>query len=193
MSSDKFKSINTIKYKELKNDLRTGDLLLCSGEYLVSKLIKQVSNSLFSHVGIIVKWKGLSLIIESVEDDGVRIVPLEHYLTNYENTNKRYNGKLYIARHKQLNEDESEKQNNIIVKGLSLLNKNYDKSEIAQIVARIGLGVGKHIDNEEFICSEFVDVCFKEADICFTSDTKGFIFPEHIAADVNVIPIAQID
>ncbi len=58
MSSDKFKSINTIEYTELKNDLRTGDLLLCSGEYLVSKLIKQVSNSLFSHVGIILKWKG---------------------------------------------------------------------------------------------------------------------------------------
>ena len=192
MSSDKFKSIKTIEYTELKNDLRTGDLLLCSGEYLVSKLIKQVSNSLFSHVGIILEWKGLLLIIESVEDDGVRIVPLEHYLTNYENTNKSYDGKLYIARHKQLNEDGGEKQNTIIVKGLSLLNKNYDKSEIAQIVARIGLGVGKHRDNEEFICSEFVDVCFKEADICFTSDKKGFIFPEHIAADENVIPIARI-
>ncbi|MEC2198088.1 YiiX/YebB-like N1pC/P60 family cysteine hydrolase [Bacillus subtilis] len=193
MSTDKFESIKIIKYRDLNNDLKNGDLLLCSGEYLVSKLIKQVSNSQFSHVGFIVKWKGLSLLIESVEDDGVRIVPLEHYLNNYENTNKGYNGKLYIARHKQLNNDNVEKQNKIIVKGLSLLNKNYDKSEIAQIVARIGLGLGKHKNNEEFICSEFVDVCFKEADICFSSDEKGFIFPEHIAADPNVIPIAQLE
>ncbi|MEM5687949.1 hypothetical protein AAHB49_25150 [Bacillus cereus] len=46
----------------------------------MSKLIKKVSESMFSHTGIIVKWGEHTLIMESVEDDGVRIVPLEHYI-----------------------------------------------------------------------------------------------------------------
>lgn len=195
MGTDKFKNIRTEKYDNLIKDLKSGDILLCCGNYLVSQLIKSISKSMFSHVGIIVKWEENILLMESVEDDGVRMVPLEHYIKNYENSNNRYNGSLYVARHKLLEglNDEDDKIRKLIKEGLSLLNRAYDKNEIAEIIARIGLGIGKHNDNQEYICSEFVNECFKKINIEFLDDSKGYIFPEHIASDPNTKPIAQIE
>ena len=61
-------------------------------------------------------------------------------------------------------------------KAVDLLNRNYDKDEIAKIVARIGLGIGRHRNDKEYICSEFVDECFKELEIKLSRDRAGFIF-----------------
>ncbi|WP_377918492.1 YiiX/YebB-like N1pC/P60 family cysteine hydrolase [Bacillus songklensis] len=195
MGTDKFKNITVDKYENLINVLKSGDIFFCSGNYLVSELIKKVSGSMFSHTGIIIKWGEHTLVMESVEDDGVRMVPLEHYINNYENSNKRYNGSLYVARHKLLENlnNEDEMIRNLIKIGLSLLNRSYDKNEIARIVARIGLGIGRHEDNEEYICSEFVNECFKKIGIEVLTDSEGYIFPEHIAIDQHVYPIAQIE
>ncbi|WP_335870085.1 YiiX/YebB-like N1pC/P60 family cysteine hydrolase [Bacillus sp. 2205SS5-2] len=102
MGKAKFLNCEILSIEELRPQLRTGDLLFCSGNYLVSELIKQISGSMFSHVAIVVIWEEQCLLMESVEDDGVRIVPIEHYLTNYENTKERYNGNLFLARHQEM-------------------------------------------------------------------------------------------
>jgi hypothetical protein len=77
-------------------------------------------------------------------------------------------------------------------RAIDLLNRNYDKNEIAEIVARIGLDIGRHRNDDEYICSEFVNECFKQLDIELLLDPMGFIFPEHIAADQKVKPLFEI-
>ncbi|WP_335870083.1 hypothetical protein [Bacillus sp. 2205SS5-2] len=72
------------------------------------------------------------------------------------------------------------------------MNWAYDKVEIARIVARIGLGMGEHEDNDEYICSEFVQKCFLATGISFNVDERGFIFPEHIAMDPLMEAIDQM-
>ena len=72
--------------EQAKNNIKTGDILYCSGRYLVSEMIKKLSNSLFSHVTSLIYWNEHVLVLESVEDDGIRVVPLSHYLYNYENS-----------------------------------------------------------------------------------------------------------
>ncbi|MFB9327461.1 YiiX/YebB-like N1pC/P60 family cysteine hydrolase [Paenibacillus aurantiacus] len=184
----KFKDVKKIAYEEAAGQLRTGDIMLGSGNYMVSELIKRFSDSMFSHVAIIVRWRERPLILESVEDDGVRLVPLTHYVENYENRHAPYNGELYIARHRELaglgNEDA--RIGALVDRGLDLLNRKYDNEEIARIVSRIGLGLGRHEDNDAYICSEFVEACFARADIHFRKDDRGFIYPGHIAEDARV-------
>ena len=121
-------------------------------------------------------------------------VPLSHYLFNYENSKKKYNGELYIARHLCINDPdfENKKMKKMLGKAVDLLNHNYDKDEIAKIFARISLGIGRHSDDQEYICSEFVEECFKQLEIELLHDSKGFIYPEHIAADPNVKPLFEI-
>jgi len=194
MGTTKFNNLTQISYGEAKKLIKNGDIFFCSGRYLVSELIKKASNSIFSHVGLLYHWNNDIFVLESVEDDGVRAIPLSHYLDNYENTNGKYNGEIYVARYEIFDKPDFDngKINKIFESAITLLNRNYDKVEIAKIVARIGLEVGKHQDNNEYICSEFVDICFKQIEIEFPRDPGGFIYPEHIAQDSNIQPLFEI-
>ena len=192
MGTNKFNGIQKVSYQQAITEIKTGDILFCSGKYLVSELIKKISDSIFSHVALLIYWNDHILVLESVEDDGVRAIPLSHYLYNYENTENKYKGELYIARHELVDNLDKEKMKKMFNKAIDLLNHNYDKDEIAQIVARIGLGIGKHENDKDYICSEFVETCFKELEIELLYDDKGFIVPEHIAADSNVKPLFEI-
>lgn len=194
MGTSKFNDVKNMPYELAKGEIKTGDIFFCSGRYLISELIKKLSNSLFSHVGLLVHWNDHVLVVESVEDDGVRVVPLTHYLYNYENSKEKYNGNLYIARHQVVDSPDFDKEKikAMCDRAINLLNRNYDREEIGRIVARIGLGIGRHKDDDEYMCSELVDECFKELGIELTRDQMGFIFPEHIAADDNVKALFEV-
>lgn len=194
MGTSKFNGIKQISYEQAKNKIKTGDILLCSGRHLVSEMIKKLSNSVFSHMALLVYWNEHVLVLESVEDDGVRVVPLSHYLYNYENSKEKYNGEMFIARHDLVDSPDFDKEKikSMCGKAIDLLNRNYDKDEIAKIVARISLGIGRHKEDFEYMCSEFVDECFKKLEIELSRDPMGFISPEHIAADPNVKPLFEI-
>lgn len=194
MGTSKFNGITQLSYEQARKEIRPGDILLCSGRYLVSELIKKASDSIFSHVGLLCYWNDRLVVLESVEDDGVRAVPLSHYLSNYENSKMKYNGELFIARHVSISDTyfDNGRLKKMLGKAVDLLNHNYDKDEIAKIIARISLGIGRHSDDQEYICSEFVDECFKQLKIELSHDSNGFIYPEHIAADPNVKPLFEI-
>ena len=190
MGTKKFDRLDRKRYNDIRQDICTGDIFLAAGNYAISRMIAHFSDSIFSHVGFVFTWNSRVLVLESVEDDGVRAVPLSQYVFNYENSGEPYKGRLFLARHNT--PLDTEKVNSMLGKAADTLNKKYDKDEIARILARVTIGLGKHSDNDAYICSEFVDVCFKEIGITFSRDSKGFIFPEHIAADVNVSPKFEI-
>ncbi|MCA1030908.1 hypothetical protein LCL95_07740 [Bacillus timonensis] len=194
MEIKKFKNIHKLQYAEARAHLQTGDLFLCSGNHIISDLIKKFSNSMFSHVGMILRWNDRILLFESVEDDGVRVIPLSQYVFNFENSEKPYSGRLFIGRHRALHSNNFDQNhlNEMFGKAADLLNKKYDKNEIAHIVSRIALGRAKHKDNEAYMCSEYVDVCFKHIGIHFNRESSGFIFPGHIAKDEQVDGLFEI-
>lgn len=176
-----------VSYQQVRHQIQSGDFLFCSGNYLLSHAIKRFSKSNFSHVGLLLSWNDRILLAESVEDDGVRFVPLSHYLTNYENSKKKYNGRLFIARHKIFTPKPEEKKiNQLFGRAADLLNCNYDKGDIATIAARISLGIGRRSEDDAFICSEYVAECMKSIGVTFAVDSGGFIYPEHIAKDPSM-------
>lgn len=190
MGTKKFDNIEKIDYKNIRSDIRNGDILLASGNYTISKMIEHFSKSMFSHVGFLFTWNSRVLVLESVEDDGVRAVPLSQYVCDYENSGKKYDGRLFLARYStDFNKDQIDR---LLGKAADNLNKSYDKEEIAQILARVTMGLGSHKDNNSYICSEFVDLCFKEIGIYFQVNAGNFIFPENIASDPHINPICEI-
>lgn len=190
MGTKKFEGLDKKRYNDVRQDICTGDIFLASGNYAISRMIAHFSDSMFSHVGFVFTWKTRILVLESVEDDGVRAVPMSQYVSDYENSGEPYNGRLFLAKYNT--SLDTNKVNLMLGKAADSLNKKYDKEEIARILARVTIGLGKHSDNNAYICSEFVDICFKEVGIVFPRDPTGFIFPEHIAADVNVTPKFEI-
>jgi len=183
-------ALPVLPYSDLRAKLRSGDLLFTSGDYLVSKAIQKVTNSPWSHVGIVIRLDSIDrmLLLESVEDMGVRFAPLSKYLKDYEN-GRHYKGRAVLARCKDVN---AETITGISTFGIDELTQPYDKDEIAKILARITLGIGKKERDREYICSELVYECFLHAGKEFTYDSRGFISPEDVWKDEKLSLVGRI-
>ena len=170
ISTRELKQLPVDSYKKRRSRLRSGDLLFASGNYPVSKAIRKMTDSAWSHVGIIFWLKSIKrvLLLESVESVGVRFAPLSKYLSDY-SRGKPYRGMVVLAR------------------CTDLAVKN-----IASIIARIALGKGKPRRDREFICSELVHECFENAGKAFAYNVKGFITPEDIWRDERLKIISRI-
>jgi hypothetical protein len=70
--------------------------------------------------------------------------------------------------------------------GMDELGRPYDKEEIADIGARIMLGISRSkAQARSYICSELVQACF-------TPDQRGFISPENFWAAQQVKLLARV-
>lgn len=104
-----------INVEDFKKNCQTGDILLYNTQFWYSKIIEYFSDSIYSHIGIILrdpiyineKLKGLYLLESSYEDIddsytgdrvwGVQIIPLDFVLEQYKSGSYGY---LY---HRKLN------------------------------------------------------------------------------------------
>jgi len=183
-------ALPVVPYRELRPRLRSGDLLFTSGDYLVSELIRKFTDSPWSHVGIVFRVDAIErvLLLESVEDMGVRFAPLSKYLTDYED-GKPYRGRIVIARCARIDRKSLEK---IAAFGTDQLTRAYDRQEVIDIAARIALGKPRPRRNQAYICSELVHECFARAGRAFAYDRRGFISPENIWRDARVSLVGRI-
>lgn len=187
---DELKLQPIVAYATLRPSLRSGDLFFCSGNYQVSELIERVTSSPWSHVGVILISHDINrvLLLESVEDVGVRLAPVSKYLSDYEN-GEPYKGPLVFARRTGVDEAAAVKMARF---GVDQLTKPYDNGEIAEIVARIALGVARRETDGGYICSELVAACYLAAGLNIPSGAGGFTTPEDVWLDPDVTPLGRV-
>ncbi len=175
----------TVPYHKIREYLKTGDLVFCSGSYLFSGIIQKLTNSVWSHVAVIYKDEELGrvLMLEAEPQIGIRLIPLSNYLKDYKGKKRSYKGQIVIAR---LNPPaETEKLNKGISFGLDALTRPYDNYEIFRIMIRILFRISKREKNKSYICSELVrDVLAKSGIIIQYNDT--YISPENIWTDDRI-------
>ena len=190
IENTEIKALSVLAYAEVRAKLKSGDLLFASGDYLMSKAIQKMTGSPWSHVGIVFRVDAIDrvLLLESVEDMGVRFVPLSKYLRDYDN-GKPYKGRAVLARCKDVT---SRTVKGLAAFGIDELTRPYDKDEIGKIVARITLGIGKKKRDREYICSELVYECFAHAGKEFAYNPKGFISPQDVWNDNTLSLVARI-
>ncbi len=171
--------------KAVRPLLQAGDLFFASGNYPLSMVIRKLSRSIFSHIGIIFRLDQIDrvVVLESVENAGVRLIPLSRYLSRYDD-GKPYDGKIFIARYKR--EIPPEKLRTMADKGCTRLASPYDMNELVTIMARMYLGSSIVKKQDAFVCSELVHDCFKVINIHFKYNRHKFIAPEDIAKDKRV-------
>lgn len=197
INSNVFDTLPQTPYVNALNQIREGDLLLCSGNSQISLAIKQTTHSVFSHVGVILQLPVTKqfIVLESVESIGVRCVTLaEGYITNYMGNGTGYDGKILIARHSAFAHVGSDLPA-IYQRAFSLLGDQYNEKDIFQIAARFALGKlgideqGNLTGNNSYICSEYAYACYKAIGITLPLNPLGFIAPSDIAnaAEVNAV------
>lgn len=192
MATQKFKEVkNVVSFQDALKMIQPGDLFFTSGKYNASSAIKAITDSDVSHVGVIGFIYDRAVVFESASGDGVRVVPLAHYLFNYENSKKAYNGKIYFGRHKKFPKD-AVTQKIFFQVAVDLLNYNYDDAEGKKILLDRLLHIGSKSENDAYICSEYIERLFFSINLPFAVAQKGFVFPEHVAADPDVEILAEI-
>lgn len=207
---NKFPDLPPTPYADLRPQLRSGDVLLCSGSGIFSTLIQRATRSVWSHVGLILRVDAIDrvMLLESVEPIGVRTVRLSKYLTDYDNRGNPYPGRLAVIRHREFDQrvegrgqkGEGPTPNSSGTRHSSFVTQMaaaavdrfgypYDKEQIAIIAARIAAGRLRFTRRERarlerpdaYICSEYVALCFEEIGIGIPWDQKGFIAPADFA------------
>jgi cell wall-associated NlpC family hydrolase len=178
-------------YDDVRRDLRSGDLVFCSGSYFFSGLIQRFTKSVWSHVGIVYRDEHLQrvFILESETGIGVRLVPVSKYLRDYHGRRRPYRGQIVVARVHPEPRDEQVKQ--AVSFGMDLLTKPYDNFEILRIAARIALRIGRRFQDRKFICSELVDECYRAAGVRFAR-SDNYISPQDIWRDPAVSMVARV-
>lgn len=176
------KALPVVRYQDVRAELRTGDLVFCSGSYFFSGLIQRFTRSVWSHVGIVRVDHELDrvFVLESETGIGVRIVPVSKYLRDYHGRRRPYRGQIVIARvAPALDDDQARKA---ISHGLDLLTKPYDNWEILRIAMRILFRRTRRWQDRKFICSELVDECYRAANVRFRR-ADNYVSPDDIWRD----------
>jgi len=174
-----------VSYEEIRDTLRTGDIVFCSGTYFFSKAIRLVTKSVWSHVGIIYRDDFLDriFILESETMIGVRIAPLSKYLRDYHGRRKPYRGRMFVAKLEP--EVSTEAMKKAVSFGMDQLTKPYDNWEILRIGIRILFGIGRKSRDRKYICSELVYEAFHKAGIEFPYNNRS-ISPDDLWKDPKV-------
>lgn len=187
-----FPLAKAVSYKTFRNQIKSGDILLCSGSATVSRMIKRCTKSVWSHVGFVMRLDDIDrvMLLESVEPLGVRTVPLSKYLNDYDSKGNPYPGGVVLARHKDFEKKSSTKGLKKFGQfAVDLFGYPYDIDEIAKILARIAASYIPFTSKEkkdlkrdrEYICSEYVWECYNSLGIKIDYDKRGFVAPADFA------------
>lgn len=192
-----------VSYDTFRQQIQTGDILLCSGSAWFSKMIQTATESIWSHVGFVMRLDAIDriMVLESVEPLGVRTVPISKYLTDYDSKGNPYPGGLILARHQNF---QAKAKAAALARfgqfAVDLFGYPYDKDEIAKIAARI---MASHIPfsakdkkalkpDREYICSEYAYECYKSIGIEIDYDPRGFVAPADFARTAEVSQVAVL-
>lgn len=185
VTKEQIKQMPVMPYEKVRDGLKTGDIVFCSGSYAFSGIIQNLTKSVWSHVAVVYKDEELGrvLMLEAEPYVGIRLIPLSTYLKDYKGSKRPYKGQMVIARlHQEL---PMEQMNRGISFGLDALTRPYDNYEIFRIMMRILFRITKRERNRSYICSELVrDVFAKSGVIIQYKDT--YISPNHIWVDERV-------
>ena len=185
ISVDNFPTNSVSNYSGYRDQIQNGDLLLCSGSSRFSRMIQRATGSIWSHVGFVMRLDTIDrvMVLESVESQGVRTVPLRKYLEDYDNEGNSYPGGLVIARHAGLATAtvKAAKWKQFGQFAVDLFGYPYDRDELAKISWRIMVKKGHLQTDREYICSEYVWECYKNLGIKIQPDERGFIAPADFA------------
>jgi hypothetical protein len=184
-------------YHEARSQIKSGDILLCSGNMLFSSMIKKATGSVWSHVAFILRVDSIDriMVLESVESKGVRTVPLSSYAYNYDGSGKGYPGKILIARHHGF---DNTKIGHLSRTAVDLLGYPYGYVEILNIARRLALkfmGSGKEKEfkpDNAYICSEYAYECYQSVGIKINHDPAGFVTPSDFAKTPEVNTVCSV-
>ncbi len=180
-------------YEEIRDELKTGDIVLFGGKGLISWLIKKITHNHYSHIGMIVKINGLDFVaiwesttLSNVPDiyhkkrKGVQIVQLSERIASYK-------GSISI---RQLKGFKFGKKEEKIIADLrtEINNRPYEKNYLSLIKSAWDGKWGKNRkrDLSSLFCSELVAEAYLRLGLIADNETSNEYTPADFSEEGRV-------
>ncbi len=147
-------------YQDLREQMKTGDLLLFRGNRLLSGAIERLSDSPYSHVAILARWNDRVVAFQA-DLRGVEVLPASTMVC-------KYSGKVDWWALKPELRAASFEEDALFDTALTLLGTKYGYWRLLELGVRILLGrtlnpQDAHATPDSLFCSEFVSRCYRNA------------------------------
>lgn len=188
-------------YASIRSIVRTGDLALCSGTSVGSRLIRWATGTPWSHVAMLFRLDEIDRVIalEAVEQIGVRIVPLSRFVIEDSSRHRPYPGQILIARHDDWETRATpERLHKLNRFSTDRLGAPFSRREMTRIALRYlchwaNLPQLPRIRTKQaYICSEYVALCFAQLGIEIPCAGRDFVTPGDFARAPAVNAIARV-
>lgn len=197
ITTAEFEALTPVPYGKARPDLRTGDILLFHSGQLGSRVIEYFTHSLWCHAAIVLVLGDIDrvFIMESVDKIGVRMMPLSTKINGIPDRPSPYPGKILLARHPDFPADDPKRIGEMTRVALDRLGYPYSTVELARIAERIVARIagtvipGQLKEDDAYICSEYVAMCYQALGIAIQPDPDGFLAPADIANDPKVFAV----
>jgi len=172
-----------MNYHYLRYDIKDGDVLLYKGKGLLSKAIRLLTKSEYSHAGVAVWWHYRLMVLEAV-GKGVVLTPMSKNLKHYKGTVHWFTSKKFISQPKRLRMIDFAQQE---------LGKKYSKWKL--VILGYILVFGKNRDKRDklrkensLVCSHYVAQIYNSSGIDLKENVSdAFTLPEDIAKSDKLV------
>ena len=201
IADDVLTRLPPVDYDVLRPQMRTGDLLLCQGDEAFSKLIRWATRSPWSHIAVVARIEEFDRVmaLESVEKIGVRTVPVSRFISQDSAGASPYPGRILLARNRRFADMGTPEHVKAMTRfaferfGYPFGGGEMTKIALRLIAGGVGMKTPKPLQpDDEYICSEYVDRCYRQVGIETPYNKDGFIAPCDFAADPQVEAVAQV-
>ncbi len=166
-----------MKYSDMRQNLKTGDIVLFGGRGLISTGIKWLTRSKYSHVGMVLNlpvhdmsnlpvsnvvllWESTTLskisdVVSGRARRGVQLVPLSERI-------KSYNGDIIAVRPLQYAKFNAEQMLRLHKLRHNVAGRPYEQSKIELLRSAIDIGPDQPEDLSSLFCSELVAEAYQE-------------------------------
>lgn len=167
MASDEFlPAERRVSYSLLRDQIDDGDVILFRGNAELSHVISDISQSAYSHAGLVLTWYGRRMLL-SAEMPRVQAIPLSLKVATY-------NGRIDWYK---LTPEAREKLDiqRLAVEALTNLGVEYGTGKLFDLASHFILGTEANDDDANpttLVCSQYVSRCFRLAgmDLSLKSD-----------------------
>lgn len=185
ISSVATSGIPLVTKEEFYRQVQSGDLVFCCGRATISKVIEEMTISVFSHV--LMTWLPEDadhwLTIESTAKNGVHIGQLASYIDDY-------HGDLVLARRPQVTKTDIRKARDA---GLQALDDAYDwRQELSIIGHRLLKCVPVEIPQNEYYCSGLQYMMSLATEFPLQRPGMNYPTPEEVWTDPTVVPVCGL-
>ncbi len=179
------RAVTPLDYGDCRDSIRNGDIVLFRGRSWLSRAIRWVTNSPYSHAGVAAWWGDRLLVLEAV-GKGIVATRLSHVVHHYDGLCELWTTDAALGR------------DDVVRAGQLLLGRAYSKAKALALLKRILLRSRMRdpdpvIAPEAFVCSEFVSRVWRAGGIDLKIDTPDrFTKPGDIARSASVRKVGDL-